>query len=89
MEYAVSDLKGNLTKIILAKRDFNAALDQPQDTYSPNPTNYDAISGYIQALYALHDYDGIVKTVEDLRESETTSTGWNAQYFLGLRAVHP
>jgi len=88
MKSAVSDIKSDLTKVILAKRDYSAALHQAQDMYSSEQTNCDAISGYIQALYAVHDHDRIVKIVEDLRAIEGTSTGWNPLDFLALRDVH-
>ena len=87
-KYALAALKNDQTKIILATKDYNAALRQAHEIYFSNPTDSEAIEMYIQALYALRDYEGIVKTVEELKEIEATSGKWLPRYFLDLRLVH-
>jgi tetratricopeptide (TPR) repeat protein len=88
MKYVIPDLRNDLTEIVLAKGDFKIALKHAQDLYSSDPTDCEAVCGYVKALYALRDHDSIVKTVEDLREIELSSENWTDIRFLGLRDVH-
>jgi hypothetical protein len=83
MKRAAWKLKGDLNNIILATGDFNSPFHQAQDMYLSDKIKCKAISAYIQALYALHDYKHIVEIVEDLRQIEAnqkveaTSTSQN------------
>jgi tetratricopeptide (TPR) repeat protein len=94
MPFAESKLKSDLTKILLAKGDFNAALDQALDMYSSRKTDRNAISRCIQALYGLHDYNRIVEIIQDLRhiealrKLEARSPSWKPLNFIDLRDVH-
>jgi hypothetical protein len=85
---AVSDMQSDLTKMLLAKMDFTKVFEQTKNVYCSDPMNPRAIGGHIQAMYALHDYDGIVQMMETLRKAEIKLEDWANVSFISLRDVH-
>lgn len=96
LKWAASDLRSNLTDIILSKKDYKAAYDYAKEAYTAEPTNDSAICLYIRSLYALREFRAIGEIIQGLRQRQQSpddkgkdnkDENWSDLDILSLRDV--